>query len=92
MTKRTPKKTVKYIQNCLFSTISIENITRMSKRRIQLQIGLRYRDLDKIKVICAEIEDAILQFAFIDKRMSNFCTFHALGDYSVDLLLNFYSH
>ena len=88
---RTPKKTVKYIPNCLFSTVSIENITRMSNRRIQLFIALRYDDLEKIKAICAQLERVVAQFSFIDQRMSNFCTFHALGEYSVEILLNCYT-
>lgn len=88
---RTPMKSVKYIPNSMFSTVSIENVTRMSNRRIRLSIGLRYADLNKVKKISHQLELKIDDLDFVDKRMSNFCTFNSLGDFSVDLLLNVYT-
>ena len=88
---RTPSKRTKYIPNCLFSTICIENLTRMSNRRICFTLGVRYVDIDKIKKICQKIEKDFTKHDFIDHRMNNFCTFNSLGDFSVNMLLNLYT-
>ena len=88
---RTPQKRTKYIPNCLFSTVSIENLTRMSNRRICLTLGIRYLDLDKVSKICKKMEKSFERHDFIDKRMSNFCTFNSLGDFSVNIMLNVYT-
>ncbi len=85
---RSPSKQTKYIPNCIFTTVSIENLTRMSNRRIRFQVSLRYDDLDKVEKICQKIEKSLEGLEFIDKRMSNFCTFNSLGDFSVNLLFN----
>jgi MscS family membrane protein len=45
---RTFSKNVLYIPNSAFSNIIVENATRMTNRRINEVIGLRYEDLDKI--------------------------------------------
>ena len=88
---RTPQKRTKYIPNCLFSTVSIENFSRMSNRRIRITLGVRYLDLDKVAKICKKMEESFEQHDFLDKRMSNFCTFNSLGDFSVNIMLNVYT-
>ena len=88
---RTPRKTAKYIPNCTFSTVSIENVSRMSNRRIRLLVGVRYDDLKKVNKICEQLEGCVGAFEFVDKRMSHFCTFSELGDYSVNLLVLVYT-
>lgn len=88
---RTPRKTVKYIPNCTFSTVSIENISRMSNRRIRMTVGVRYDDLKKVERICEQLEEMVEQLGFVDKRMAHFCTFSELGDYSVNLLVVVYT-
>lgn len=88
---RTPAKRSKYIPNSLFSTVSIENLTRMSNRRIHFTVGVRYSDLSRVQAICKEIEKQIDNIEFVDKRCSNFCTFRSLGDFSVNMSLNLYT-
>ena len=88
---RTPRKTVKYIPNCAFSTVSIENISRMSNRRIRMTVGIRYDDLKKVERICEQLEAMVDSLEFVDKRMAHFCTFSELGDYSVNLLVVVYT-
>jgi small-conductance mechanosensitive channel len=88
---RTPAKRSKYIPNCLFTTVSIENLSRMSNRRINFNVGVRYEDLKKVATICREIEALFDDVDFIDKRCGNFCTFNSLGDFSVNLYINLYT-
>ena len=49
-----------YVPNALFTTIVVENPTRMTNRRIKEAIGIRYEDLDKMAAIVADVK-AMLQ-------------------------------
>ena len=50
---RTFDKRPLYIPNSIFTTISVENPSRMLNRRIYETIGLRYRDSGKVREIIA---------------------------------------
>ena len=52
----TPEKRPIYVPNSLFSTIVIENISRMECRRVMFDLSLRYDDVKKAKTISEEIE------------------------------------
>ena len=52
---RTFSKNVLYIPNSAFSNIIVENATRMTNRRINEVIGLRYEDLEKIPEIVKKV-------------------------------------
>ena len=52
---RTFSKNVLYIPNSAFANIVVENATRMTNRRINQVIGLRYDDLDKIPKIVDDV-------------------------------------
>jgi len=49
-----------YVPNAIFSTIAVENPSRMSNRRINTTIGVRYDDAAKIPVLLQDIK-AMLQ-------------------------------
>ena len=59
---RTFSKNVLYIPNSAFSNIIVENATRMTNRRINEVIGLRYEDLEKIPEIVNKVR------AYLDKN------------------------
>ena len=54
---RTFSKNVLYIPNAAFANIIVENATRMTNRRINEDIGLRYDDLSKMPLIVTEVRD-----------------------------------
>ncbi len=56
---RTPDKRLLYVPNGVFSTISVENPSRMSHRRIQQNMGVRYEDAGKLKAIIHDIEQML---------------------------------
>ena len=87
---RTPTKSIKYIPNTLFTTLTIENSTRRTHRLMRIVIGLRYDDLDKVKLICEDIQKLLDESDFIDDRMANYNTFNELADFSVNIVLNWY--
>jgi MscS family membrane protein len=56
---RTFSKNVLYIPNTAFSSIIVENATRMSNRRINETIGIRYDDLNKMKDIIQDVNNIL---------------------------------
>lgn len=63
---RTFDKRPLYVPNSLFSTISIENPSRMLNRRIYTNIGIRYQDAHKMKEILTAVEQMLREHAEID--------------------------
>lgn len=55
-----------YIPNSFFSSMSIENPSRMTHRRIYATMGLRYSDAEKIPELLRDISEALKQHAGLD--------------------------
>ena len=55
-----------YIFGQAFSSIIVENATRMSNRRINETIGIRYDDLDKMKSIIDDVSKLLHNDSTID--------------------------
>ena len=75
---RTFDKRLLYIPNATFATISVENPSRMSNRRIYETIGIRYDDADKMEPIVHAVEQMLRAHPEIDTAqtlMVNFTTF-----------------
>lgn len=67
-----------YIPNSVFSSIVVQNPSRMQHRRIFETIGLRYKDTDKIKLVVADVKKMLETHPDIEQRaalMVNFDTF-----------------
>lgn len=69
-TIRTPEKRPLYIPNGTFSSIAVENTSRMTNRLFKTIIGLRYEDASKVMLIRNAIELFLLQLADIDLTQS----------------------
>ena len=75
---RTFDKRPLYIPNAVFSTIAVENPSRMHNRRIYETIGIRYDDAPKMAGIVSDVEHMLRSHPDIDTRaliMVNFVTF-----------------
>jgi MscS family membrane protein len=69
-----------YVPNMLFTTIAVENPSRMSHRRIREVIGIRYSDLDKMAVIVNDVRHMLRTHPDIEQTQTlivNFLTFNA---------------
>jgi MscS family membrane protein len=76
-----------YVPNSVFTTIVVENPSRMTNRRIKETIGLRYDDFALVEPIVAEIKAMLRAHPSIDQAQTlivNFCQF---GASSLDLLI-----
>jgi len=67
---RTFDKRPLYIPNSVFTTVCLENPSRMSNRRIQETVGIRYQDADKMEAIVSEIKDMLINHPDIDNSQT----------------------
>ena len=89
---RTLEKVPIYIPNSFFSSMSIQNPSRMSHRRIQVTIGLRYADADKIEKILQEIKNMLQNHPSLDLEETTYANFIGFGTSSLDIMVNAYTH
>ena len=67
---RTFDKRPLYVPNSIFSTIALENPSRMKNRRIYETIGLRYDDASKVETIIHKVKEMLLNHPEIDTRQT----------------------
>ncbi len=63
---RTFSKRLLYVPNSVFTSVSIENRSRMSHRRIKQFVGVRYDDAGKLRDIVREVEKMLRAHPEID--------------------------
>jgi MscS family membrane protein len=76
-----------FVPNSLFTSIVVENTSRILHRRIEETVGLRYQDLDKVTVIATEIEQMLKTHPEIDPEQSVIVALSKLAESSLDLTL-----
>jgi len=84
---RTFDKRPLYVPNGIFSTIAIENPTRMTNRRIKEVIGIRYCDADKIKQVSDGIRSMLQNHPDIDQNQTLIVNFLEFSDSSLNFLI-----
>lgn len=76
-----------YVPNALFTTIVVENPTRMTNRRIKETIGIRYTDLDKMGPIIADVKAMLQSHPEIDNTATLIVNFNQFASSSLDFLV-----
>ncbi len=84
---RTFDKRPLYVPNSVFTTISIENPSRMKNRRIKEIVGVRYDDMEKVDKITRDIEAMLGEHDAIDQRMTTFAKLIAFNASTLDILV-----
>ena len=74
-----------YVPNSMFTSIVLENPSRMSHRRINETIGVRYDDLAKVPTIAKQIEEMLAQHEEIDEAEGLVVSLNDFGDSSVNI-------
>jgi len=74
-----------YVPNAVFASVSVENPSRMSNRRIKEVVGIRYQDADKVEIITSEIKAMLLAHEDIDATKPCFVNLNAFGLSSLDI-------
>ena len=84
---RTFDKRPLYIPNSVFTTLTVENPSRMSNRRIKETIGIRYQDASKMGDIVAEVKSMLEQHDEIDTNQTLIVNFNAYSSSSLDFFI-----
>ncbi len=84
---RTFDKRPLYIPNAVFTTIALENPSRMSNRRIRETIGLRYQDVAQLNAIVTQVKAMLQAHADIDTRQTLMVNFNQFGPSSLDFFI-----
>ncbi len=80
-----------YVPNSSFSTISIENVSRMTNRRIYETVGVRYEDSAVVDVIVGQIDGYLREHDEIDQQQTLMVSFTTCGPSSLDLFIYCYT-
>ncbi|CED57071.1 mechanosensitive ion channel [Aliivibrio wodanis] len=84
---RTFDKRPLYVPNSVFSSIVVENPSRMLNRRIKEDIGIRYKDIHSIALIVDDVKAMLIAHNDIDSNQTLIVNFNGFGPSSLDLLV-----
>lgn len=76
-----------YIPNATFTTITVENPSRMTHRRIFDHIGIRYGDFSKVRAVVDEIRDMVSTHEDIATDQIIMVHFDVFGASSLDIMI-----
>jgi MscS family membrane protein len=81
-----------YVPNSVFTTVIVENPSRMQNRRIYETIGLRYTDLTNMDKVVSEVETMLRQHEAIDADKTMMVNFNKFGASSLDFFIYCFTH
>jgi MscS family membrane protein len=73
-----------YVPNSLFSTIIIENPSRMTNRQIKETLALRYSDASKLPSLIEKLQSFLDEHPDLDHNCTTFIAFNHLTAYSLN--------
>ncbi len=76
-----------YVPNAVFTSIVVENPSRMSHRRINETIGLRYEDFAVLPTVVTDIRAMLEGHPAIDTTQTLIVNFNAFSGSSLDLMV-----
>jgi MscS family membrane protein len=76
-----------YVPNAIFSTIVVENPSRMTHRRIHETVGIRYDDIAKMEAIVRDVKAMLTNHEDIDTSQALIVNFNAFAASSVDFFI-----
>ena len=84
---RTFDKRALYVPNSIFNTISVENPSRMTNRRIYETIGIRYDDAGKMAGIIEDVKTMLKAHPEIDTNQTMIVNFNKFAASSLDFFV-----
>ncbi|MGB1558200.1 MAG: mechanosensitive ion channel family protein, partial [Oceanococcaceae bacterium] len=72
------------VPNGVFTSLVIENPSRMTNRRINETVGIRYSDAEKMGAITDAVRDYLRSSSDIDQQQTIIVNFNAFGPSSLD--------
>jgi len=84
---RTFDKRPLYVPNSVFTSISVENPSRMENRRIHETVGIRYEDFDKMAAIVNDVRRMLIDHPEIDTGKTLIVNFNSYAPSSLDFFI-----
>ncbi len=84
---RTFDKRPLYVPNSVFTSISVENPSRMTNRRIKENMGIRYDDIHLMGPIVEQVKEMLRNHPEIDNEQTLIVNFNAFASSSVDFFI-----
>lgn len=84
---RTFDKRPLYVPNSIFMTITVENPSRMTNRRIYETVGIRYEDSRKMDNIVDDVKQMLLNHSEIDTKATLIVNFVSFSSSSIDFFV-----
>lgn len=82
---RTDEKTSLYVVNSSFLNATIENLSKVSHKRITHIINLKFSDLDKVQAITKEINAMLMKHPEIDQDERIYAILSDITEYSIQI-------
>ncbi len=80
-----------YVPNSVFTTIVVENPSRMTNRRIKETIGIRYADINVMEAIVNDVKAMLKSHQDIDTKKTLIVNFNAFNASSIDFFIYTFS-
>ena len=81
-----------YVPNAIFTTASVENPSRMTNRRLNETIGIRYKDINSMNAITRDVKTMLTDHPEIDESLTLMVNFNAIGESSMDFFIYCLTH
>jgi MscS family membrane protein len=81
-----------YVPNAAFTTASVENPSRMTNRRINETIGLRYQDISQMEAVTNDVREMLINHPEIDEKQTLMVHLNAFAESSVDFFIYCMTH
>lgn len=76
-----------YVPNATFTTVTLENPSRMTHRRISESIGVRYDDFSKVRTIVEQTREYVMNHEDLDTNVTTMVHFNTYGASSLDIMI-----
>lgn len=87
VTIRTFDKRPLYVPNSVFTTIAVENPSRMHYRRLMMYVGVRYDDLKHMADITRDVKQMLMEHPEINETQTTIVNFHEFNSSSCDFMV-----
>lgn len=89
---RTFDKRPLYVPNATFTSIAVQNPSRMTHRRIFETVGIRYEDATKMKGIIEQVKAMLTAHPEIDESQTMIVNFNQFAPSSLDFFIYTFTH